>query len=179
MGTHQWAPPTNPRHCGRGGLAGLRGGRGPSRSPRWSRGSRRPASRPWASSPARLSRAGGSQWVGDGAGLAKTRQEGPGRPGRGVRRWRAAAFPARSAEKAGGPGWPRPRDTGMSGRPARSLGLRKHRPSWRRGQKSKVMGQLRWFCSGAQRDNPSLGAILASGACRQPSTHRPSLPHVT
>ena len=70
-------------------------------------------------------------------------------------------------------------DTGMSGRPARSLGLRKHRPSRRGGRKSKVTGQLRWFRPGAQRDSPSLGAILASGTCRQSSARRPSLPHVT
>ena len=67
----------------------------------------------------------------------------------------------------------------MSGRPARSLGLRKHRPSRPGGRKSKVTGQLRWFRPGAQRDSPSLGAILASGACRQSSARRPSLPHVT
>lgn len=115
-------------------------------------------------SPARLSRAGGPQRAGDGAGLAKVRQEGPGRPGQGVRQWRTAAFPARSAEKAGGPGWPRPRDTGVLGRPARSLELRKHQPSQRGGRKSKITGQLRWFRPGAQRDDLSLGAVLGSGA---------------
>lgn len=130
-------------------------------------------------SPARLSRAGGPQRAGDGAGLAKVRQEGPGRPGQGVRQWRTAAFPARSAEKAGGPGWPRPRDTGVLGRPARSLELRKQQPSQRGGRKSKITGQLRWFRPGAQRDDLSLGAVLGSGACRQSSARRPSLPHVT
>lgn len=63
-------------------------------------------------------------------------------------------------------------DAGVSGGLAHSLGLRKHRPSLCGGRKSKVKGQQRWFHPGAQRDDPSLGADLASGASQQSSACR-------
>lgn len=141
----------------------------------WSGGSRRPQSRPWARSAPRVSvpaEPGALSGQGTELGWLKVRQEGPRRPGRGVRRWRAAAFPARSVEKAGRPRWLRPQDAGVSRRLPRSLGLRKHQPSLCGGQKSKVKGQQRWFRPGAQRDDRSLGADLASGACQQSSACR-------
>lgn len=141
----------------------------------WSGGSRRPQSRPWARSAPPVSvpaEPGALSGQGTELGWRKVRQEGPRRPGRGVSRRRAAAFPAWSMEKAGGPRWPRPQDAGVSGRPARSLGLRKHQPSLCGDRKSKVKGQQCWFRPGAQRDDRSLGADLASGACQQSSACR-------
>lgn len=114
----------------------------------WSGGSRRPQSRPWARSAPRVSvpaEPGALSGQGTELGWLKVRQEGPRRPGCGVRRWRAAAFPARSVEKAGRPRWLRPQDAGVSRRPPRSLGLRKHQPSLCGGRKSKVKGQQCWF----------------------------------
>lgn len=141
----------------------------------WSGGSRRPQSRPWARSAPPVSvpaEPGALSGQGTELGWRKVRQEGPRRPGHGVSRRRAAAFPAWSMEKAGGPRWPRPQDTGVLGRPARSLGLRKHQPSLCGDRKSKVKGQQCWFRPGAQRDDRSLGADLASGACQQSSACR-------